>query len=158
MSDSLNKGDISPNFTAKIDGNRTLKSKDLRGKNIVLFFYPKDDTPGCTKESCGFSDLNKEFNKNNAVIIGVSKDSLERHDKFKNKYNLQIDLISDEEGNICESFGTWKEKKNYGRIYMGIERSTFLIDEEGKIIQAWRKVRVDGHVEEVLDTLKALKK
>ncbi|MBR72328.1 MAG: thioredoxin-dependent thiol peroxidase [Rhodospirillaceae bacterium] len=156
MTSLLNEGDKAPVFTAMSDGDRSLNSNELRGKVVVLFFYPKDDTPGCTKESCGFSDLVNEFKMHNAVIIGVSKDSIDRHNRFKEKYNLKFDLISDEEGSLCESFGTWKEKKNYGRTYMGIERSTFIIDEEGKIIKIWRKVRVNGHVEEVLDFIKGI--
>ncbi|MCB1721624.1 MAG: thioredoxin-dependent thiol peroxidase [Rhodospirillales bacterium] len=145
----LKVGDPAPNFTAPTDGDRELSLSDFKGQKIVLYFYPKDDTPGCTKESCGFNEALQAFKKLGTTIIGISKDSPARHDKFKAKYNLNFPLVSDENTDICERYGVWKEKNMYGKKYMGIERSTFLIDEEGKIAAIWRKVKVDDHVEEV---------
>ena len=123
---------------------------------MVLYFYPKDDTPGCTTEACGFRDAQPDFGKLKAQVIGVSKDSVARHDKFKAKYELPFPLVSDEDGKICEKYGTWIEKSLYGRKYMGIDRATFLIDKEGKVVKVWRKVKVAGHVAEVEEALKAL--
>lgn len=120
------------------------------GKNIVLYFYPKDDTPGCTTEACGFRDLKSSFEKANTEIFGVSKDNEKSHDKFAGKYNLNFKLISDPDGKLCEAFGVWKEKSMLGKKYFGIERSTFLVDSKGKISKAWRGVKVSGHMEEVL--------
>jgi peroxiredoxin Q/BCP len=152
---SVDVGDRAPDFNMPSDdGNVSLKS--LKGRNVVLYFYPKDDTPGCTKEACGFQDALPNFSKIDADIIGVSKDSPTRHQNFKKKYGLKFRLASDEDGSVCESFGVWKEKKNYGRSYMGIERSTFLIDGKGVIRKVWRKVKVNGHVDEVLEVAKAL--
>ena len=145
----LNIGDAAPDFTLPTDGNGEITLSNLKGQKVVIYFYPKDDTPGCTKESCGFSEALPAFNKMNTAIIGISKDSVAKHDKFKAKYNLQFPLASDENNDTCERYGVWKEKNMYGKKYMGIERSTFLIDENGKIAQIWRKVKVPGHVEEV---------
>lgn len=125
-------------------------SAQAPGKKIVLYFYPKDDTPGCTTEACGFRDLKSAFEKANTIILGVSKDNEKSHDKFAGKYNLNFKLLSDPEGKLCEAFGVWKEKSMYGKKYFGIERSTFLIDAEGKIVKVWRGVKVPGHMEEVL--------
>jgi len=122
----------------------------------VLYFYPKDSTPGCTKESCGFRDAMPDFSESGAVILGVSKDSVARHDKFKAKYELPFTLLSDGDGAICEAYGTWVEKSLYGRKYMGIERATFLIDEKGVVQAVWRKVKVKGHVEQVLEAVRRL--
>lgn len=127
------------------------------GKWVVLYFYPKDDTPGCTKESIGFSEVLNQFTALDSVIIGVSKDSLKKHEKFRTKHDLTVELASDENSQICETFGTWVEKSMYGKTYMGIERATFIIDDKGLVRQAWRKVKVPGHVEAVLEELKALK-
>jgi peroxiredoxin Q/BCP len=152
---SVDVGDRAPDFKMPTDdGDVSLKS--LKGRNIVLYFYPKDDTPGCTKEACGFQDALPNFSKIDAEIIGISKDSPTRHQNFKKKYGLKFKLASDEDGAVCESYGVWKEKKNYGRSYMGIERSTFLIDGKGVIRKVWRKVKVNGHVDEVLEVAKAL--
>ena len=126
---------------------------DFEGKKIVLYFYPKDDTPGCTKEACSFRDMIKDFSNKNAVIIGVSKDSMKSHEKFINKYKLPFELISDEEGRLLDAFGVWKEKSMYGKTFMGIERTTFLINEKGVIEQVWNKVSVDGHIEDILSKL-----
>jgi len=152
---SVDVGDKAPDFKMTTD-NGDVSLKSLKGRNVVLYFYPKDDTPGCTKEACGFQDALPNFSKIEAEIIGVSKDSPTRHQNFKKKYGLKFKLASDEDGAVCESYGVWKEKKNYGRSYMGIERSTFLIDGKGVIRNVWRKVKVDGHVDEVLAAAKAL--
>jgi len=123
---------------------------------VVLYFYPNDDTPGCTTEACGFRDSAAAFKKLKAQVIGVSKDSVARHDKFKAKYGLTFPLVSDEDGKVCEKYGTWIEKSLYGRKYMGIDRATFLIDKDGVVRKIWRRVKVPGHVAEVQDALKAL--
>lgn len=146
---TLNIGDIAPDFTLPTDGNGEVTLSDLRGQKVVIYFYPKDNTPGCTTESCEFNDALPDFKGLNAQIIGISKDSIKKHDNFKAKYGFNFPLASDENSDVCERYGTWKEKSMYGKTYMGIERSTFLIDEEGKIAQIWRKVKVKGHVEEV---------
>jgi peroxiredoxin Q/BCP len=153
---TLNAGDKAPDFTLPTDGGGSVSLSDLKGKKVVLYFYPKDDTPGCTKEACGFRDSLPDFSGVDAVVIGVSKDSVAKHDKFKAKYELPFTLASDEDGALCEAYGTWVEKSMYGKKYMGIDRATFLIRPDGKIAQAWRKVKVPGHVEEVLAAAKAL--
>ena len=152
----VNIGDKAPEFSASTDGGGTVSLKDLKDKKIVLYFYPKDMTPGCTAESCGFRDALPDFSKINAEIIGVSKDSVKRHDKFKEKYELPFTLAADEDGKMCEAYGVWQEKKNYGKTYMGIVRSTFLIDEKGKIAAVWRNLRVKGHVDKVLEEAQKL--
>ena len=149
-------GKKAPDFSAATDGGGKIKLSDFKGKTVILYFYPKDDTPGCTKEACGFRDAKPNFSKAKAVVLGVSKDSVARHDKFKDKYDLNFPLIADEDGKICEKYGTWIEKSLYGRKYMGIDRATFLIDGKGVIRNAWRKVKVPGHVDEVLAAAKAL--
>lgn len=141
------------NLKFKINTTDFLDSQALLGKKTVVYFYPKDDTPGCTKEAINFSEKINEFTNLNTQIFGVSRDSFEKHEKFKKKYNLKVNLISDE-GEITEYFGVWVEKSMYGKKYMGIERSTFVIDEQLKILKIWRKVKVSGHVEEVLDFVK----
>lgn len=153
----LKTGSKAPAFSLPTDEGTTLSLKDLAGQKIVLYFYPKDDTPGCTTESCNFRDNLKELTKLNATVIGLSKDSVKSHAKFKAKFDLNFPLLSDEEGKTCEAYGVWVEKSMYGKKYMGIERSTFLIDENGKILNIWRKVSVDGHVDEVRAALKAAK-
>ena len=149
-------GDKAPAFSMPTDGDGTAALKDYKGKPLVLYFYPKDDTSGCTKQAIGFSERLKDFEKAGAAILGVSRDPVKKHDKFKDKHDLTITLGSDEEGAVTEAYGVWVEKSMYGRKYMGIERSTFLIDGKGKIAQVWRKVKVPGHVDEVLDAVKAL--
>jgi len=149
-------GKKAPAFKLPTDGGGTVALKDLKGQKVVLYFYPKDDTPGCTTEACGFRDAFPDFTKIDAVIIGVSKDSVARHDKFKGKYELPFTLAADEDGKVCEAYGTWIEKSLYGRRYMGIDRATFLIDAQGVLRGEWRKVKVKGHVEEVLEAAKAL--
>ena len=141
------------NLKFKVNTSDFLNSQDLLGKKTVIYFYPKDDTPGCTKEAINFSEKIDEFSNLNTQIFGVSRDSFEKHEKFKKKYNLKVNLISDG-GEITEYFGVWVEKSMYGKKYMGIERSTFVIDEQLKILKIWRKVKVSGHVEEVLDFVK----
>ena len=136
-----------------IDKDNIISSSDLAGKKLVIYFYPKDDTPGCTKEALEFSNLKNDFEKKNINIIGVSKDSIEKHQKFISKYNLSFKLASDEDLKICKTFKVWVEKSMYGKKYMGIERSTFLFDENLQLIQSWRKVKVNGHAEEVLNSI-----
>lgn len=153
--DDKMEGKKAPDFTAPTDGGGRLKLSELRGKPVVLYFYPKDDTPGCTTEACGFRDAAPDLKKLKAQVVGVSKDSVARHDKFKAKYKLPFTLVSDEDGKICEKYGTWIEKSLYGRKYMGIDRATFLIDKDGIVRRAWRKVKVAGHVGEVQEALKA---
>jgi peroxiredoxin Q/BCP len=153
---TLNIGDAAPAFTMPTDGGGSVSLKDLAGKKVVLYFYPKDDTSGCTAQACGFRDMLPDFGGLDATIIGVSKDSAASHDKFKKKYDLPFILGSDEASGVCEAYGVWVEKSMYGKKYMGIERTTFLIDGKGKIAQVWRKVKVPGHVEAVAAAAKAL--
>lgn len=148
MSD-LNIGDEAPDFTLPTDGDGEITLSAMRGRKVVLYFYPKDNTPGCTKESCAFNDDLAAFEGMNAQVIGVSKCSVKKHDNFKAKYGLGFPLASDEHGEVCERYGVWQEKSMYGKTFWGIVRSTFLIDEDGKIAAIWRKVKVDGHVEAV---------
>jgi peroxiredoxin Q/BCP len=154
---SLAVGDKAPDFTLPTDGGGTVSMKGLKGKKVVLYFYPKDDTPGCTKEACAFRDSLPDFSKVKAVIVGISKDSVASHDKFKTKFKLPFPLASDEDGKVCEAYGAWVEKSMYGKKYMGIERATFLIDEKGIIRNIWRKVKVEDHAEDVLKAANALK-
>ncbi|MDH3739048.1 MAG: thioredoxin-dependent thiol peroxidase [Alphaproteobacteria bacterium] len=153
---SVSEGDKAPAFSMTTDGGGSVSLKDLKGQTVVLYFYPKDNTPGCTKEACAFRDLMPDFSDIDAAIIGVSKDSVKRHDNFKAKYELPFTLASDDDGSVCEAFSTWVQKKLYGREYMGIERATFLIDGKGVVRKVWRKVKVNGHAEEVLESAKAL--
>ena len=149
-------GDTAPDISLPRDGGEVINLSDYSGKNVVLFFYPKDDTSGCTKEAIGFTENVDDFAAHNTVIVGISKDSVTKHDKFVAKHDLKVALLSDENGDVCERYGTWVEKQMYGKTYMGIERSTFLIGADGKIAQVWRKVRVPGHVDAVLDAVRAL--
>lgn len=153
---SVSEGDKAPAFAMATDGGGTVSLKDLKGQAVVLYFYPKGSTPGCTKEACAFRDLMPDFSGIDAAIIGVSKDSVKRHDNFKAKYELPFTLASDEDGSVCEAYGTWVQKKLYGREYMGIERATFLIDGKGVVRKVWRKVKVAGHAEDVLESAKSL--
>jgi len=148
--------DPAPAFDRPTDGDRQVKLSDLSGKKVVLYFYPKDSTPGCTTEGKDFAALHDQFTAVNTVVLGASKDSVKRHDNFKTKYEFPFTLLSDEDGSLCEAYGVWVLKKNYGREYMGIERATFLIDENGKIAEIWRKVRVKDHAEKVLAVAQAL--
>ena len=153
---SLEVGAKAPQFSLPADGGGKISLKDLKGKTVVLYFYPKDDTSGCTPEACAFRDNLPDFSKVKATVVGISRDSVASHDKFKSKYHLPFPLASDEDGKVCEAYGTWVEKSMYGRKYMGIDRSTFLIDGKGVIREIWRKVKVPGHAEEVLKAAAAL--
>ena len=148
--------ETAPDFTLPASGGDTLTLSDMKGSAVVLFFYPRDDTSGCTKESIAFSQLLQEFAAANTKVIGISKDSIAKHEKFIAKHDLTVPLASDENDTVCEAYGVWKEKSMYGKKFMGIERSTFLIDADGKIAQIWRKVKVPGHAEAVLEAAKAL--
>ena len=141
-------------FKAAATGNKTVRLKDLRGKKVVIYFYPKDSTPGCTTEGQDFRDLNAKFSRQNAVIFGVSRDSIASHDKFREKQDFPFDLLSDPDESLCRQFDVIKEKSLYGRKFLGIERSTFLIGEDGKLKAEWRKVKVKGHAQEVLEAVK----
>ena len=156
MSKQLAVGDNAPDFKLPGDGGAEISLSALKGSKVVLYFYPKDDTSGCTKEAIAFNGLRKSFEKAGSVIIGVSPDSPKSHDKFKDKYDLDFALASDETKTMLSDYGVWVEKSMYGRKYMGVERSTFLIDGKGKIAALWTKVKVDGHAEEVLKAAQSL--
>jgi thioredoxin-dependent peroxiredoxin len=145
---------IAPDFECQATGDKTIRLKSLRGKKVVIYFYPKDSTPGCTTEGQDFRDLHAKFRRQNAVILGVSRDSLASHEKFKAKHKFPFDLLSDPDEVLCREFDVIREKTLYGRKFMGVERSTFLIDEKGKLRQEWRKVKVTGHATEVLQAVK----
>lgn len=149
------EGEEAPNFTLRSDEDKEVSLSDYRGEKVVLYFYPKDGTPGCTSEAKQFRDSIKEFEEENAVILGVSKDSVESHQRFKKKHNLPFTLLSDPEGNVLDLYGVWKKKSLYGRTFMGTERTTFLIDEKGVVKRTYRKVRVKGHAQACLLDLKA---
>lgn len=152
----LEVGDKAPAFTLPADGGGKVSLADLKGKIVVLYFYPKDDTSGCTKEAIEFSAAKTKFDRLGAVVIGCSRDSVASHDKFKTKHKLKVILAADETGKTTDSYGVWVEKSLYGRKYMGIERATFLIDASGKLAGIWRKVKVPGHVEAVLKAAQAV--
>ena len=145
-----------PDFTLPVTGGGEVTLSDLRGAPVVLFFYPRDDTPGCTKESIGFSQNLGAFEAAGAKVFGISRDTMAKHDKFTAKHDLTVPLLSDAEGDVTEAYGVWVEKSMYGKTSMGIERATYLIDAEGTIARVWRKVKVPGHVEEVLEAVRAL--
>lgn len=146
---TLTEGMKAPGFTMPTDDGRTVTLDDYKGRTLVLYFYPKDDTPGCTTEACTFRDNLPHFEQANAAILGVSRDSIKSHGKFRDKFALNFPLAADEDGSVCEAYGTWVEKSMYGKKYMGIDRATFLIDGDGVIRRIWRKVKVDGHNDEV---------
>lgn len=152
----LQVGDKAPAFTMPTDGGGTVSLGALKGKAVVLYFYPKDDTSGCTTEAIDFTAAKAKFDKLDAVVIGCSRDTAKSHDKFKDKHKLKVMLAADESGKVTDSYGVWVEKSLYGRTYMGIERSTFLIDRTGKIAAIWRKVKVPGHVDSVLKAVQAV--
>ena len=153
---SVKTGDKAPDFTLPTDGGGSVSLSALRGKPVVVYFYPKDDTSGCTAEACGFRDSLPDYTGTGAVVIGISKDSVTSHDKFKKKHSLPFILASDTDGQVCEKYGAWVEKSMYGRKYMGIERCTFLVDKDGVVRGVWHKVKVPGHVAEVLKAARAL--
>ena len=150
---TLSIGDKAPDFSMPSDGGGTVSLSDFKDRYLVLYFYPRDDTPGCTKEAIGFSESKGDFEALGATILGVSKDTAAKHDKFIAKHDLKVGLGSDESGEMIERYGVWVEKMNYGKKYMGIERATYLIGPDGKILDIWRKVRVKDHVEKVLTAL-----
>lgn len=152
------EGSKAPEIDLPTDNGGNFRLSDMKGETVLVYFYPKDDTPGCTAQACSFNDNLKSLERLGVAVVGISKDSVKKHDKFKAKYDLQFPLASDEEGDVCERYGVWVEKSMYGRNYMGIERTSFLIDADGKIAKIWPKVKVDGHTEEVLAAIKELKK
>ncbi|WP_411817689.1 thioredoxin-dependent thiol peroxidase [Hyphococcus sp. DH-69] len=156
MAITIAEGKKAPAVSFTLDNGESARLKDYLGKKVVLYFYPKDDTPGCTKEAIAFSEDIAKFKRAGAVVIGMSRDTVAKHQKFKDKHDLKVVLGADEDGSVTEKFGVWVEKNMYGRKYMGIERSTFLIDDKGVIQKIWRKVKVAGHAEEVLAAVKEL--
>ncbi|MFD2639265.1 thioredoxin-dependent thiol peroxidase [Piscibacillus salipiscarius] len=147
-------GKQAPDFTLQASNGENVSLSDFKGKNVVLYFYPKDMTPGCTTEACDFRDNHKSFEELDAVILGVSPDPVDRHEKFIDKHDLPFLLLADEDHKVAEDFDVWKLKKNFGKEYYGIERSTFIIDKEGQLVKEWRKVRVKDHVEDALNYIK----
>lgn len=154
---ALDIGSKAPDFTLPRDGGGTITLSGLRGNPVILYFYPKDDTSGCTQEAIEFSGLKPQFEKLGAKVIGMSPDPVKKHDKFKTKHDLKVELVADEDKAIIESYGLWVEKSMYGRKYMGVERTTFLIDSDGKIAKVWNKVKVPGHAAEVLEATRVLR-
>jgi peroxiredoxin Q/BCP len=152
----LSQGDKVPDVTMLSADGEAVSPADFSGQKLVLYFYPKDDTPGCTQEAKDFSAFAAEFEKAGTWVLGISKDGAERHRKFSAKHDLKVKLVTDPDGSVCEAFGTWGEKSLYGRIFMGIARATFLIDRDGTVSRVWRKVKVKGHAEEVLAAARAL--
>ncbi|MCV0396521.1 MAG: peroxiredoxin [Rhizobiaceae bacterium] len=151
----LEVGNEAPQFSLPRDGGGTISLADHAGRQVVLYFYPKDDTSGCTAESIDFNRLKRDFETAGAVVVGMSPDSVKSHDRFKRKHELDLDLASDEEKSVLQAYGVWVEKSMYGRKYTGVERSTFLVGPDGRISRIWRKVKVPGHAEEVLEAVKA---
>lgn len=156
MSDWIPEGRKAPAFTLPADDGSTVKLADLQGMPVVLYFYPRDDTPGCTREACAFRDNSEELARLGAKVFGISADSVESHAKFRDKYDLNFPLLADTDHKVAERYGAWREKNMYGKKSMGIQRSTYLIDAAGKVAKVWKRVKVDGHAEEVLQALKAL--
>ncbi len=152
----IEEGQAAPDFTLPRDGGGEVSLAECRGRAVVLYFYPRDDTSGCTSQAIAFTGMQGAFRDAGAVVLGVSKDSVASHDKFREKHDLGIVLLSDADGNVCESYGVWGERSMYGKTYMGIERTTFLIDAEGRVRRVWRKVKVPGHADEVLEAVRAL--
>ncbi len=158
MADWLEEGAAAPDFTLSDAEGKRVKLSSLRGKPVVLYFYPKDDTPGCTKEACAFRDRQSELKQTGAVVLGVSPDTSESHAQFRDKYQLNFPLLADPDHAVAEKYGAWREKNMYGKKSMGIQRSTYLISPEGKVAKLWRSVKVDGHDEQVLGALAGLGK
>jgi peroxiredoxin Q/BCP len=154
---SVEIGKIAPSFSAPCDDDAVIDLSELRGKNVVLYFYPKDDTPGCTIEAQDFTRHIEKFVALNTVVLGISRDSIKSHCSFIQKYNLAFNLISDEDGEICSKYGVLKEKSMFGKKYLGIDRSTFIIDKKGDVIKIWRSVKVNGHIDEILNFLEKIK-
>lgn len=152
--DELQEGMAAPDFSLPANGGEDVTLRDFRGRTVILYFYPKDDTPGCTRQAIEFTAAKAALDALNAVVIGISKDTVAAHEKFANKHDLSVTLGSDEDLRAITAYGVWREKKNYGKTYMGIERSTFLIGPDGNIVKIWRKVRVQGHVDAVLDAVR----
>ncbi|HEY8190610.1 MAG TPA: thioredoxin-dependent thiol peroxidase [Micavibrio sp.] len=151
----LAEGHKAPDFKVAADNGKTVALGDYAGEKLILYFYPKDDTPGCTMQACGFRDHLPAFGKLKTAVLGISKDPLIKHERFRGKYDLNFPLGSDEDGKMCEAYGVWIEKSMYGKKYMGIDRSTFLIDEKGEIVKIWRKVKIPGHIEELMKTIRS---
>jgi peroxiredoxin Q/BCP len=156
MTDFLEAGTKAPAFTLTSDSGKSVNLSDFKGQPVVLYFYPKDDTPGCTRQACAFRDLKSEMTAAGAVVLGVSADSVENHEKFRDKYSLNFPLLSDTDHSLAETYGAWREKNMYGKKSMGIQRSTYLIGPDGKIARVWKKVNVDGHDAAVLEAIKKL--
>jgi peroxiredoxin Q/BCP len=156
LADWIEEGSPAPDFTLTADSGEKVTLSGLRGKPVVLYFYPKDDTPGCTKEACAFRDRSGEIAGHGAVVLGVSPDDVASHGKFRDKYSLNFPLLADVGHKVADEYGAWREKNMYGKVSMGIQRSTFLIDAEGKVRKVWKKVTVDGHDDQVLEALAAL--
>ena len=152
----INVGDMAPDFTATTDAGTTVRLSDYRGKRVVLYFYPKDDTPGCTKEACAFRDARADYEQAGARVLGVSPDTVASHKKFAEKYELPFTLLADADKQVCEAYGVWQEKNMYGKKSMGVVRSTFIIDREGVVRNVYRRVKVDGHSDAVLEAIRAL--
>lgn len=158
MADWVEEGQKAPAFTLTADDGRKVKLSDFKGKPVVIYFYPKDDTPGCTKEACAFRDRHDEITALGAQILGISPDNTASHEKFRDKYQLNFPLLADPDHKVAEAYGAWREKNMYGKISMGIQRSTFIIDPSGNVAKLWKRVKVDGHDEQVIAALKALTK
>ena len=156
MSDRVEEGETAPDFTLPADDGRQVKLSDLRGKPVVLYFYPQDDTPGCTKEACAFRDRTRDLEAKGAVVLGVSPDDVASHGQFRDKYSLNFPLLADTDHEVADRYGAWREKNMCGKTSMGIQRSTFVIDRDGKVRKVWKKVNVDGHDEAVLQALGGL--
>lgn len=152
----VEEGEKAPDFTLAADDGKKIKLSQLKGQPVVVYFYPRDDTPGCTREACAFRDRRRELEKLGAVVLGISPDDAKSHAKFRDKFELNFPLLCDVDHKVAEKYGAWREKNMYGKVSMGIQRSTFLIDRTGKVAKVWRKVNVDGHDEQVLEALKAL--
>jgi thioredoxin-dependent peroxiredoxin len=153
MTNSLNVGDPAPTFTLASTGGGTVSLQEFRGRNVILYFYPMDDTPGCTTEASNFRDAHDTISQRDAVVLGISPDDVAKHERFASKYHLPFPLLADPDHAVAEAYGAWTEKSRFGRTYMGIVRSTFLIGGDGNITAIWRQVKVDGHVEQVMEAL-----
>lgn len=156
MSDWIEPGAKAPSFSLLDDQGKRVKLSDLKGSPVVVYFYPRDDTPGCTKEACAFRDRSAELKELGAVVLGISTDTVESHAKFRDKYQLNFPLLSDPDQKVCQQYGAWREKNMYGKKSMGIQRSTYLIDASGKIAKLWKRVQVDGHDQQIIEALKEL--